>query len=57
MDNNKNVTPRKLDCYLEERTSKKGTTYKALIIKLTDSYEKMVLLEQSELEILRLANK
>lgn len=57
MDNNKTSTPRKIDCYLEERTSKKGTTYKALIIKLTDSYEKMVLLEQSELEILRLASK
>lgn len=47
---------KKLDCSLVERVSKKsGNSYQALVIKLTDSYEKIVLIEQSEQEILRLS--
>lgn len=44
----KNIT-----CSLEERISKKGTTYKVLVIKLTPTYEKLVFLEQAELELLK----
>lgn len=47
---------KKLDCSLVERVSKKsGNTYQALVIKLTDTYEKLVMIEQSEQEILRLS--
>lgn len=42
---------------LEERvSSKSGNKYKALVIKLTDTYEKVVFLEKAELELLDLAN-
>ena len=41
---------------LETRQSKKGNDYQVLVIKLTDSYEKLVFLEQSEIELLKLAN-
>lgn len=53
---NKDKVLKKLDCVLVEKVSKKGTTYQALLIKFTDSYEKMILLEQSDVEILRLSN-
>lgn len=42
-----------LKCSLEERTSKKGNTYNVIVIKLTDTYEKLVFLEPAELEILK----
>lgn len=41
---------------LETRTSKKGNVYEVLVIKLTDTYEKLVFLEQSELELLKLSS-
>lgn len=41
---------------LETRTSKKGTQYEVLVIKLTDNLEKLVFLEQAELELLKLTN-
>ena len=54
--NNKEKILKKLDCSLVERVSKKsGNTYIALVIKLTDNYEKLVMVEQSEQEILRLS--
>lgn len=43
-------------CSLEERTSKKGNTYKVLVIKLTDTYEKLVFLDNAELELLKAQN-
>lgn len=39
---------------LETRTSKKGNDYEVLVIKLTDKLEKLVFLEQPELELLKL---
>ena len=48
----------KVDCTLETRTSeKKGTQYQVLVIKLTPTYEKLVFLEKSEVELLKLSNK
>ena len=43
---------------LETRVSSRtGQEYQVIIIKLTDSYEKKVFLDKSEIELLRMANK
>lgn len=42
------------DARLEERQSKKGTTYQVLVIKLSDRVEKLVFLTDAELELLKL---
>ena len=42
---------------LETRTSKKGNQYEVLVIKLTDKLEKLVFLEQAELELLKLSSE
>lgn len=42
---------------LETRTSKKGSQYEVLVIKLTDKLEKLVFLEQAELELLKLSSE
>lgn len=42
---------------LETRVSKRGTDYQVLVIKLTDSYEKLVFLEPAEIELLKLNKK
>lgn len=42
-----------IKCSLETRTSKKGNDYQVLVIKLTDSYEKLVFLEPAEIELLK----
>ena len=42
---------------LETRTSKKGNEYEVLVIKLTDRLEKLVFLEQAELELLKLSSE
>lgn len=39
---------------LETRTSKKGNQYEVLVVQLTDKLEKLVFLEQAELEVLKL---
>ena len=39
---------------LETRTSQKGNEYQVLVIKLTDSYEKLVFLDKSEIELLKI---
>jgi len=41
---------------LEERTSKKGKKYTVLVIKLTDTYEKLVFLDKAEIELLKINN-
>lgn len=41
-------------CSLETRTNKKGETYEALVIKLTDNLEKLVFLTPAEKELLKL---
>lgn len=46
----------KLTCHTEERTSKEGIKYEVLILKLTDDYEKEVLLSRAERQLLKLAN-
>ena len=42
---------------LETRTSKSGNPYDVLVIKLTDTYEKLVFLESAELELLKMNSK
>ena len=42
-----------IKCSLETRVSNKGTEYQVLVIKLTESYEKLVFLEKAELELLK----
>lgn len=39
---------------LETRTSKKGSEYEVLVIKITDKIEKLVFLDPAELELLKL---
>lgn len=41
---------------LETRTSKKGTTYEVVVLKLSDNTEKLVFLNPAELELLKLYN-
>lgn len=38
---------------LETKVSKSGNTYDVLVIKLTDTYEKLVFLEKAELELMK----
>ena len=47
----------RVEATLETRTSKKGSSYQVIVIKLTDTYEKLVFLDKSELELLKIANK
>lgn len=48
----------KVDCTLETRVSKKNDNeYQVLVIKLTPTYEKLVFLDKSEIELLKLSNK
>lgn len=42
-------------CRLETRTSKEGKPYEVLVIKLTDTYEKLVFLDSAEKELLKLS--
>ena len=39
---------------LETRTSKKGKPYQVIVIKLTDTSEKLVFLSNAEIELLKL---
>lgn len=41
---------------LETRESKKGNSYEALVIKLTDTCEKLVFLDPAELELLKISS-
>lgn len=42
-----------LKASLETRTSKKGSQYEVIVIKLTSTYEKLVFLDKAELELLK----
>lgn len=45
-------------CFLETRTKKDGSSsYEVLVIKLTDTYEKLVFLEPAEKELLKVSKK
>ena len=45
---------KELRCSLETRTSKKkGSEYQVIVIKLTDTYEKLVFLEKAEIELIK----
>lgn len=46
----------RVNATLETRTSKKGSTYQVLVIKLTDTYEKLVFLDKAEIELLKTKN-
>lgn len=46
-----------LKCSLTTKLKKDGTPYEVIVIKLTDTYEKLVFLEQAEKELLKLAHK
>ncbi|MDR0912331.1 MAG: hypothetical protein LBM96_07015 [Methanobrevibacter sp.] len=39
---------------LEERVSKEGKPYVAIIVRITDTYEKLIFLDKAELELLKL---
>ena len=41
---------------LENKTSKNGNAYKVVVLKLTDTYEKLVFLDKAEIALLE-ANK
>lgn len=43
----------KINATLEERISKKGSPYQVVVLKLTDTYEKLVFLETAEQELLK----
>ena len=43
-----------LDCVLQEKESKKGNTYYAIVINLTDNVQKTVFLEKAEAELIKL---
>lgn len=42
---------------LETRQSKEGRDYQVIVVKLTDNYEKLVFLDRSEIELLRVTKK
>lgn len=42
-----------LNCQLVTRTSKEGKPYDVIVIKLTDTYEKLVFLDSAEKELLK----
>lgn len=42
---------------LETRISQKGNEYQVLVIKLTDTYEKLVFLDKAEIELLKANSK
>lgn len=42
---------------VERIGSKSGKKYKAIVIQLTDSYEKVVFLEKAELELLEMTKQ
>lgn len=48
---------KKLYATLETRLSKSGNAYEVVVIKLTDSYEKLVFLDKAELELLNISSK
>lgn len=43
-----------LDCVLQEKESKKGNKYYAIVINLTDNVQKVVFLEKAEAELIKL---
>ena len=42
---------------LEKRTSKSGNEYEVIVLKLSDTCEKLVFLSSAELELLKLKQK
>lgn len=46
-----------LNATLETRKSKEGNDYKVVVIKLTETYEKLVFLDKAELELLSITAK
>lgn len=44
---------RKVEATLVERESKAGNTYQCVVLKLTNTYEKVVFLDKAELELLK----
>lgn len=51
------MEPIKLECTYEERKSKKDSskTYKAIFIKLSENYEKVVMIEYPEQKLIELS--
>lgn len=47
---------KELKATLETRISNKGKEYQVIVIKISDSYEKLVFPEKAEIEILKMAN-
>lgn len=53
----KGVVTVEVKAILEERTSKKGKKYNVVVVKLTETYEKLVFLDKAEIELLKLNNE
>lgn len=45
-----------IKCNLVEKVSKKGNNYLCLEIYLTDTYKKIVFIDNAEIELLKLSN-
>ena len=41
---------------LLEKTSKEGNKYQVVVLKLTNTYEKMVFLDKAEIELIKMTN-
>ena len=46
-----------LKCSLTTKLNKEGKPYEVIVIKLTDTYEKLVFLDPAERELVKLSNK
>lgn len=46
-----------LKCSLTTRLNKEGKPYQVIVVKLTDSYEKLVFLEPAEKELMNVISK
>lgn len=46
-----------LECRLVEKTSAKGNKYIALEITITENYKKIVFLDPSEIELIKIASQ
>jgi len=51
------MNAKKLDATLETRLSKSGSTYDVVVLKITDTCEKLVFLNSAELELLKVSSK
>ena len=51
------MEPIKLECTYEERKSKSGNTFKCVMIKISDNYSKMVMVDVPEQALIESIHK